>query len=205
MRFQQALAYSILAVSVALPASAFAETWKVDTAHASAQFSVKHMMVSNARGEFSNITGALELNTKDLSKSAVNIEIDVSSIDTGNEKRDAHLKSADFFDVGKHPKMTFTSTKVKAAGKGKLKVTGNLTMRGVSKPVTLHVEGPTSEVTTPWGSTVRGVHATAVIDRKEWGLTWNKNLDAGGVVVGNEVKITLDIELIKEKGKLSAR
>ena len=194
---------TVLGLALALPQAAAASSWSVDTAHASAQFSVKHMMVSNTRGQFSNITGTLELDEKNISKSTVNVEIDASTIDTRNEKRDGHLKSPDFFDVAKHPKMTFKSTKVKSAGKGKLKVTGNLTIRGVTKPVTLDVEGPTAEIKSPWGSFVRGFTATATINRKDFGLTWNKALETGGFVVGNEVKITIDLEVIKQDGKKS--
>ncbi|OGQ80450.1 MAG: protein yceI precursor [Deltaproteobacteria bacterium RIFOXYA12_FULL_58_15] len=201
----KAIAYSTLAMLVLTPAIALAETWDVDTAHASAQFSVKHMMVSNVRGEFGNIKGTIEINPRDISQSTVLVEIDARTLDTGNDKRDEHLKSADFFDVTKYPKMTFTSTQVKRAGDGKLAVTGDLTMRGITKPVTLDVEGPTPTVVSPWGTKVSGVHATAVIDRKDWGLTWNKNLDAGGVVVADEVKITLDVELIRNDRKVSTR
>jgi polyisoprenoid-binding protein YceI len=161
------------------------------------------MMVSNVRGAFSNITGTVELNDKDIAKSRVNVEIDASTIDTRNEKRDAHLKSDDFFDVTKYPTMTFKSTKVKRTGKGKLKITGDLTIRGVTRSVILDVEGPTPEMTSPWGQTVRGVHATTKINRKDWGLTWNKALETGGLLVGEDVEITLDVELIKGENKAS--
>jgi polyisoprenoid-binding protein YceI len=161
------------------------------------------MMISHVRGQFSNVTGTLELNDKDVSKSSVEVEIDASTVYTRNEKRDGHLKSPDFFDVGKYPKMTFVSTKVKKAGKGKLAVTGNLTIRGVTKPVTLAVEGPTPEMKSPWGSVVRGFTATTTINRKAFGLTWNKALETGGVVVGDEVEITIDLEVIKQDGKKS--
>jgi polyisoprenoid-binding protein YceI len=193
----------IFGSTFALTKTVEASTWSIDASHANAQFSVKHMMVSNVRGAFSNITGTLELNDKDITKSQVNVEIDASTIDTRNEKRDAHLKAADFFNVAKYPKLTFKSTKVKRIGKGKLKVTGDLTIRGVTRSVILEVEGPTPEITSPWGQKVRGVHATTTINRKDWGLTWNKALEAGGLMVGEDVKITLDVELIKSDNKAS--
>lgn len=195
----------VLGLALALPQLAFASTstWTVDPSHAAAQFSVKHMMISNVRGQFSNISGTLELNEKDISKSSVNVEIDASTVDTRNEKRDGHLKSPDFFDVGKYPKMTFKSTKVTKAGTGKLEVTGDLTIRGITKPVTLAVDGPTPEMKSPWGSTVRGFTATAKINRKDFGLSWNKALEAGGVVVGEQVTITIDLEVIKQEARKS--
>jgi polyisoprenoid-binding protein YceI len=193
----------ILGSTIAMTKTVDASTWSIDASHANAQFSVKHMMVSNVRGAFSNITGTVELNDKDIAKSRVNVEIDASTIDTRNEKRDAHLKSDDFFDVTKYPTMTFKSTKVKRTGKGKLKITGDLTIRGVTRSVILDVEGPTPEMTSPWGQTVRGVHATTKINRKDWGLTWNKALETGGLLVGEDVEITLDVELIKGENKAS--
>ena len=195
---------SVLGLVLALPAvSHAADTYDIDATHASAAFSVKHMMVTNVRGEFSNLSGTVVIDDKNPSKSVVNVEIDASTIDTRNEKRDGHLKSPDFFDVAKYPKVTFKSTKVKKAGKGKLKVTGDLTMRGVTKSITLDVEGPTAEMKSPWGQSVRGVYATATINRKDWGLTWNKGLEAGGLLVGEEVKIIIDVELIKQDGSKS--
>ena len=193
-----------LGLAIAFPAILQAEsTYTIDGAHPTAAFSVKHMMVTNVRGEFSNITGTVVVDDKNPGKSKVNVEIEASTIDTRNEKRDGHLKSPDFFDVATNPKITFASTKVKRAGKGKLKVTGDLTMRGVTKSVTLDVEGPTDEMTSPWGQKVRGVYATATINRKDWGLVWNKALETGGLLVGDEVKITLDIELIKQDASKS--
>ncbi|MEE8409422.1 MAG: YceI family protein [Myxococcota bacterium] len=192
---------AFVALTSLLPVGAAASTWNIDSAHASAQFSVRHMMVTNVRGELTNVTGTLELDDKNITKSTIQIEIDAATIDTRNEKRDGHLKSPEFLDVAKFPKITFKSTKIRKAGKGKLKVTGNLTIRGVTKSVILDVEGPTAEVKAPWGAVVRGLHATTTIKRKEFGLTWNKALEAGGILVGEEVKITLDIELVKQDGK----
>ena len=195
---------TVLGLALLLPtASNAASTYDIDSSHASAAFSVKHMMVTNVRGEFGKVTGTVVIDDKNPSKSTVNVEIDASTIDTRNEKRDGHLKSPDFFDAAKYPKVTFKLTKVAKAGKGKLKVTGLLTMRGVSKSVTLDVEGPTAEMKSPWGQAVRGVYATATINRKDWGLTWNKTLEAGGVLVGEEVKIIIDVELIKQDGSKS--
>jgi polyisoprenoid-binding protein YceI len=151
------------------------------------------------------MTGEVTLDEKDPTKSSVNVEIDASTIDTREPKRDAHLKSPDFFDVAKYPKITFKSTKVEKAGKGKLKVIGDLTMRGMTKPVTLAVEGPTAEVKDIMGGLSRGASATAKINRKDWGLTWNKPLEAaGGVLVGDDVTLSLDVELHKKMAPAAA-
>ncbi|MEL7370306.1 MAG: YceI family protein [Myxococcota bacterium] len=185
------------AVALAAPSTAFASEWVIDQAHSEVGFKVKHLMVSNVRGRFGKFEGKLSLNDKDVSKSTVEVSIDVGSIDTGNDKRDGHLKSPDFFAAGKHPRMTFKSTKVRAAGKGKLEVLGNLTIRGVTKSVVLMVEGPTDSIKDPWGNVKRGVSASTTIRRKDFGLKWNKLTEAGGVVVGDEVTIQLEIELNK--------
>lgn len=189
----------ILSVAIATPAVAQASTWTLDKAHSEVGFSVKHLMVSNVRGRFTKFDGKIELNEKDVTKSVVNVDIDVGSIDTGNEKRDNHLRSADFFNAAKFPTMSFKSTKVEKAGANKLKVRGNLTLHGVTKPVVLEVEGPTGEITDPWGNKKRGASASTTISRKDFGLKWNKVTEAGGVVVGDDVKITLEIELNRVK------
>ncbi len=186
---------AIAAAALTAPANVAASEWTVDQAHSEMGFKVKHMMVSNVRGRFTSFEGKLKLDDKDIRRSSVEVVIDVGSIDTGNAKRDGHLKSPDFFDAESHPKMTFKSTKVRRAGDGKLKVTGNLTIRGTTKQVVLEVEGPTGVVVDPWGQKKRGVSATTKISRKAFGLTWNKVTEAGGVVVGDEVTITLEIEL----------
>jgi polyisoprenoid-binding protein YceI len=180
------------------PALARAATWEIDPSHTAVEFSVRHMMVSTVKGRFEKVKGSLELDEKDVAKSSVQVTIDLASVNTNEPKRDGHLKSPDFFDVANHPTATFKSTKVEKAGKNKLKVTGELTLHGVTKPVVLDVEGLTDALKTPFGTTVRGAHATAKIDRKEFGIGWNKVLDNGGVVVGNEVSLDLNVELMEK-------
>jgi polyisoprenoid-binding protein YceI len=195
----------VLALTTSARAADPVSTWEIDPTHSSAEFSIRHMMVSNVKGHFGKMTGEVTLDEKDPTKSSVNVEIDASTIDTREPKRDAHLKSPDFFDVAKYPKITFKSTKVEKAGKGKLKVIGDLTMRGVTKPVTLAVEGPTAEVKDIMGGLSRGASATAKINRKDWGLTWNKPLEAaGGVLVGDDVTLSLDVELHKKMAPAAA-
>lgn len=177
---------------LAAPAAAFASTWDLDASHADVSFSVRHMMVSNTKGRFSGVKGVLEVDDKDITKSKIDVEIDVNTIDTRDAKRDEHLKSPDFFDVAKFPKMTFKSKSVTKAGAA-LKVAGDLTIHGVTKPVVLDAT-VTEPVKTPFGTTVRAVSATTKINRKDFGLSWNKALEAGGVAVGEEVTITIDAE-----------
>ncbi|HVW24528.1 MAG TPA: YceI family protein [Polyangiaceae bacterium] len=173
-----------------------AEPWTFDLAHSRVGFSVRHMMVSNVAGSFHDVKATVDLDEKNLTKSTVEFTIAASSIDTQNADRDKHLKSPDFFDVTKFPSLTFKSTKVAPAGKNKFKVTGDLTIRDVTKSVTLDVT-LTDPMTTPWGKTVRGVEATGKLNRHEFGLNWNKTLDKGGVVVSDEVKLEISGELDK--------
>ncbi len=198
----------LLALSLALaaPAAALAEptTWNLDPAHSHTSFTIRHLVISNVRGEFTKFAGAVKLDEKDLAKSSVEVTLEAASIDTGIPDRDKHLKSADFFDVEKFPTITFKSTKIEPAGKGKLKVTGDLTMHGVTKPVVLAVEGPTAEIKDPWGNARRGVSASAKLDRKAWGLTWSKAVEAGPVV-GDEVKIEIEAELLKQAEKTAQK
>ncbi len=193
----KSLAIGFVALALgAFTAPARAGVWEIDSAHSSTEFSVKHMMVSTAKGRFDKVTGTVNLDDKNPTKSTVELSIDASTIDTHEPKRDGHLKSPDFFDVGKFPTITFKSTKIEKSGKAKFKVTGDLTMHGVTKPVTLAVEGPTPGMKNPFGSISSGVSATGKINRKDWGLTWNKPLEAaGGVLVGDEVTINVDLEL----------
>ena len=179
-----------------LSVPALASEWQVDTAHTTAQFTVKHMMISKVRGQFQNVTGTVMLDDKDATKSHVDVAIDAATIDTREAKRDAHLKSADFFDVQKCPKLTFKSTKIEKQGAGKYAVTGELTMHCQTHPLTLTVEAPDTVQKSPWGTQVRGVSATGKLSRKEWGLSWNKALEAGGVVVSDEVELQIDAELV---------
>ncbi|RKH67279.1 YceI family protein [Corallococcus aberystwythensis] len=189
---------AITLVAVAAPSFAFASAWEIDSSHSSAQFAVKHMMVSNVRGAFSNVKGNVNLDDKDITKSTIEATIDAKTINTNEPKRDEHLKSADFFEVEKFPTITFKSTKVAKAGKDKLNVTGDLTMHGVTKPVVLAVEGPTAETKDAWGNVRRGATATTKIKRSDFGLVWNKALEAGGVAVGDDITITLDLETTKK-------
>jgi len=197
MRSIKVLALAATGVLV-VPALARASTWDIDPAHTSIEFSVRHMMVSTVKGQFEKVKGALELDDKDVTKSTVEVTIDLGSVNTHEPKRDTHLKSPDFFDTAKFPAATFKSTRVQKAGKNKLKVTGDLSLHGVTKPVVLEVEGPTEAFKTPFGTTVRGIHATGKIDRKDFEIGWNKVLDNGGVVVGNEVTLDLSAELTEK-------
>lgn len=195
----------ILGLSLALPNLTYAATWELDPSHSSVEFSVRHMMVSSVKGQFEKVKGNVEIDDKDLSKSSVEITIDMASINTRDAKRDGHLRSPDFFDTAKFPTATFKSTKVEKAGKGKLKVIGDLTMRGVTKPVVLQVEGPTASQKTPFGTTLRGFSAKSKIDRKEWGIDWNKPLETvGGLLVGNDVTLEINGELVEKVAPAAA-
>jgi polyisoprenoid-binding protein YceI len=183
-----------LGAAAALPAQ---EIWQIDSSHSGAQFSVRHMMVTTVRGQFGAVKGTVKWDAANPAKSSVEAVIDASTIDTGHAKRDADLKGADFFEVDKYPTIQFKSTKVEPAGSGRLKVTGDLTMRGVTRPVVFDVEGLMPPVKTPSGLK-SGATGTARISRKEWGLTWNRAIEAGGVAVSDEVAITVDLELNKQ-------
>jgi len=184
--------------ALALPTFAFAATWTIDPDHSDVGFKVRHLMVSNVKGNFNKFAGTVEINDKDIARSKVNVTIDTGSINTNVQKRDEHLRSADFFDVAKYPVMTFVSHAVAQAGRDRLKVTGDLTLHGITKAVVLDVEGPSAESKDPWGNIRRGATATTTINRKDFGLVWNKALETGGVAVGEEVTITLEIEMIRK-------
>ncbi len=173
-------------------------TWEIDPVHSSIQFKVRHMMIANVKGEFTTVRGTLNLDNDDISRSTLDASIDVASINTRDSQRDTHLKSADFFDVERFPTMTFRSTAIRPAKKGELTLAGDLTIHGVTKPVTLEVEGPTPEGKDPWGNTRMGASAMTKINRKDFGLMWNAPLEAGGVLVGDDVNITLDLEFVKK-------
>lgn len=175
-----------------------AANYEIDAAHSSANFKVRHMMISNVAGSFSKVTGTVVFDAKNLAASKVDATIDVSSVNTREERRDNHLKSPDFFDVAKYPTMTFKSKKFAAAGQGAYKVTGDLTIHGVTKEVVLDLTGVTPEIKGMGGETRIGGTATTKINRKEFGLTWSKTLDGGGAVVGDEVTISIEMELIKK-------
>jgi polyisoprenoid-binding protein YceI len=172
-------------------------TWNIDPAHSSAEFKVKHMMISNVKGSFSGLSGALTEHTLDSTLSSVAASVPVETITTGDPKRDGHLKSADFFDSVKFPTLDFKSTKVVRKGEGEYEVSGDLTIHGVTKPVTFAVEGPSAPGKDPWGNTRIGLSATAKINRKDFGLGWNAPLETGGFLVGEEISIALDVQFIK--------
>jgi polyisoprenoid-binding protein YceI len=172
-------------------------TWRLDPAHSTAEFKVRHMMISNVKGQFAVITGAMTLDPNDVTKSRIEASADAASIDTREPQRDAHLKSPDFFDAEKYPKLTFASTRVDRKSQGELEVTGNLTIHGVTRETVFHVEGPTPPRKDTWGNTRIGLSATAKINRKDFGLNWNAALEAGGFLVGDEVTITLDVEFVQ--------
>ena len=172
-------------------------TWTVDPVHSVAEFKVKHMMISNVKGHFPKVTGSLLIDESDLAKSRVDASIEAASIETRDPQRDAHLKSPDFFDVEKYPTLSFQSTGVRRLEEGELAVEGNLTIHGVTRRVTFSVEGPTSPAKDPWGNTRVAISATTRINRKDFGLTWNAVLETGGILVGDEVTITLDVQFIK--------
>ena len=172
-------------------------TWNIDPVHSVAEFKVKHMMISNVKGQFTNLKGSVTLNEADIMRSQVEASIDATSINTRDPQRDGHLKSADFFDVEKYPALSFKSTRIGRAGDGELKVAGDLTIHGVTRPVVFHVEGPTAPGKDPWGNTRIGLSATTKVNRKDFGLTWNAALETGGILVGDEVTITLDVQFVK--------
>lgn len=175
-------------------------TLEGDPAHTSAGFSVKHMVVTTVRGEFTKVNSILHWNKDEPAKSAVDLKIDAASINTNNEKRDTHLKSADFFDVQKCPDITFKSNKVQKESGDKYKVSGDLTMHCTTKPVTLEVAFTDQPVKTPFGTTVYAASASGKIKRSDWGLNWNKALESGGVIVSDEVKLDVDVEFIAKPG-----
>ena len=172
-------------------------TWKLDPAHSGAEFKVKHMMISNVKGHFSGLTATLTEHASDASLSSVEATIDVNSVNTGDAQRDGHLKGADFFDTEKYPNMTFKSTGVEKTGEAEYSVTGDLTLHGVTQPVTFTVEGPSAPAVDPWGNTRIGLTASAKINRKDFDLSWNATLETGGILVGESVHIVIEAEFIK--------
>ena len=171
--------------------------WNIDPAHSVVEFKVRHMMISNVKGQFTVITGSMTLDPNDITKSRIEASADAASINTRDAQRDGHLKSPDFFDVERYPSLVFTSTRVERKNEDQLAVTGNLTIHGITREVVFNVEGPTPPHKDPWGSTRIGVSASARINRKDFGLNWNAALEAGGLLVGEEVTITLDVEFVQ--------
>jgi len=186
-----------LMTTIATPEETATTTWNIDPVHSHAEFKVKHMMISNVKGEFKGIKGTLKLNRADSTQSEVEISIDAATVDTGDAQRDGHLKSGDFFDVEKFPVVTFTSSRFVKNTNGTITVSGDLTIHGVTRNVDLEVEGPSAPMKDPWGNTRIGLSAIARINRKDFGLTWNAALETGGILVGEEVNITLDVQFIK--------
>lgn len=172
-------------------------TYVIDPAHSTANFSIKHMMIAKVHGGFEKLSGKLVYDPTSPEKSLVEASIEAASINTRDTQRDTHLKSADFFDVEKYPLITFQSRQMEKMADG-LKIVGDLTIHGVTKEVTLDVEGPTGEMKDPWGNVKIGASGTAKIKRKDFGLSWNAALEAGGFLVGDEVNITLDVQFVKQ-------
>jgi polyisoprenoid-binding protein YceI len=174
--------------------------WKIDPAHSVAEFKVRHMMISYVKGKFSGLSGVLTLDETDYTQSAVEVSIPAASVSTVDEKLDAHLKQADFFDVEQFPTLTFQSTGIRSTGDRDYAVTGDLTIRGVTKSVILNVTDVSEPSKDPWGNLRLGLSGSAKVNRKDFGLVWNAPLELGGMLVGEEVTITLDVQFIKEKG-----
>jgi polyisoprenoid-binding protein YceI len=172
-------------------------TWNIDPVHSVAEFKVKHMMISNVKGQFTGVSGKLTLDEGDVTNSRIEATLDAASINTRDPQRDAHLKSADFFDAEKFPVLSFKTAQVTRRGDDELAVEGELTIHGVTRTVVFAVEGPTAPAKDPWGNTRIGVSATTKINRKDYGLTWNAALETGGLLVGDEVTITLDVQFVK--------
>ena len=189
---------SAIALLTTLSAFAQTSTWNIDPAHSTAQFTVRHLAISNVTGNFTKVTGSIVLNEKDITQSQVSASIDVSSVDTRVEARDKDLKSPNFFDVEKYPTMEFKSKRIVSSG-GKLQVIGDLTIHGTTREVALDVDGPTPELTDPWGNSRRGISATTTINRKDFNLVYNNLLKTGEAVVGDNVKIQIDAEIVKKK------
>jgi polyisoprenoid-binding protein YceI len=191
---------STLVLLAALAAPALAQstsTWEIDPAHSSIQFGVRHLMISTVKGRFPKFTATAVADEKEPTRAVVEASIDAASLDTGEAKRDEHLKSPDFFDVQKYPTITFKSTKVEAAGDRHFKLHGDLTMHGVTKPVVLDVEA-TPQVKGMRGETRAGARATTKVNRKDFGINWSKTMDGGGVVVGDDVDVTIEVEGVKK-------
>ncbi len=182
-----------IAAALSLPAAAATSTWNIDPAHSATQFSVKHLAISTVRGAFTSLKGTVQLDDTDITKSTVEVTIDVNSVDTRQPDRDKDLKSAHFFDADKFPTITFKSKKVEKVSAGKLKVTGDLTIHGVTKEVVLDVDGPTAPVKDPWGNQRVGVSASSKITRQDFGITY------GPGMIGDEISITIDAEMTAAK------
>jgi polyisoprenoid-binding protein YceI len=198
MRRSMILAAAVLCLIA--PGILHAAPWEFDPDHTGVHFKVRHLMVSSVRGEFETVSGKIVYDESDVTKSTADITIDAASVNTRVAKRDADLRSPNFLDVAKYPAITFKSKRVEKTGNGTLKMTGDLTIHGVKKEVALNVEGPTPAIKDPWGNTRVGGQATTKINRKDFGLVWNQSLETGGVLVGDEVEITIDVEILRKPG-----
>src|SRR6202030_2895652 len=184
-----------LAAVLSLPAAAATSSWQIDPAHSSAQFAVKHLMISTVRGAFTSVKGSLQFDDKDITKSTVDVTIDVNSVDTRVPDRDKDLKSDHFFDADHFPTITFKSKRVEQVAPGKLKVTGDLTIHGITTEAVLDVDGPTAPIKDPWGNLRMGASASTKINRQDFGVS------GGGGAVGDDIAITIDLEMIQPKAK----
>ena len=190
-----------LAAALSLPAAAVTSTWQIDPAHSAAQFAVKHLAISTVRGAFTSLKGTVQFDDKDITKSSVDVTIEVNSVDTRQPDRDKDLRSDHFFDAEHFPTITFKSKRVEQVSPGKLKITGDLTIHGITKEVGLDVDGPTAPVKDPWGNQRMAINATTKINRQDFGVKWNATMDNGGVVVADDVSITIDAEMIQKAAK----
>jgi len=184
-----------LAAALTLPALAATSDWQIDPAHSSAQFAVKHLAISTVRGAFTSVKGSVQFGDKDITKSTVDVTIDVNSVDTRVAARDKDLRSDHFFDADHFPTITFKSKRVEQVAPGKLKITGDLSIRGTTKEVVLDVDGPTAPIKDPWGNQRIGVNASAKITRQDFGITY------GPGMIGDEITITIDAELFQKAAK----
>ena len=191
-------AASAILLIASLSALAQTSTWNIDPAHSTAQFTVRHLAISNVTGSFTKVTGSVVLNEKDIAQSQISASIDVNSVDTRVEARDKDLKSPNFFDVEKYPTIEFKSKRIVSSG-GKLQLIGDLTIHGTTHEVTLDVDGPTPEMTDPWGNSRRGISATTSVNRRDFNLVYNNLLKTGEAVVGDNIKIQIDAEMVKKK------
>ena len=192
-----------IASGLSLPAAAATTTWQIDPQHSSAQFAVRHLGLSTVRGAFSKLSGTMQLDDQDVTKSTIEVSIDVNTVDTREPDRDKELRSERFFDVARFPTMTFKSKKVEQVAPGKLRVTGDLTIHGATKEVVLDVDGLTAPAKDPWGNQRIAASATTKINRQDYGVKWNAKLDNGGAVVGDDVNIIIDVEMIKKSATKS--
>lgn len=190
--------FLFIAIAAVLPAASPAATWSIDPVHSVAHFRVRHLAVSYVSGSFGKVSGVVRFDASDPTKSSVEATIRTATIDTGVADRDKHLKSSEFLDVEKYPTIRFKSKRVERTSPGHLAVTGDLTLHGVTKEVVLHVDGPTPPVKDPWDNLRTGASATITINRHDFGISWSQTLDGGGLVVGNDVLISIDLEMVRK-------